>query len=193
MSLFVAPSNYFFSSWPPFVSLRNSSSPSSSFFLFFFLFLSPSSLLYLLSTFSLSLALPFFGFLPLMAPPSSLLSLHFFCSFLSITLQPSLFSFLSFSPLYLTLPLWLSSSPSFSLFPFLSWFSPFPFWLLLTFSHFFSPSFSFSPSCCFFFCLPRIWLLTKGSSSPKKKIHFHVLMLKTWEHGCVGDPMSPTF
>ena len=138
----------------------------------------------------LSLALPFFGFLPLTAPPSSLLSLHFFGSFLSTTLQPSFFSFLSFSHSTLLslfrsphLLLFLSSLffPGFPLFPFgfssLSSLFPFGFSSLSPLFLFFFSFFFFFSLLLFFFVSHVFGFLQGEAPLQKKKNHFHVLSI----------------
>ena len=68
------------------------------------------------------------------------------------------------------------------------------------------PIWSPSPSPFFFFfsffflppylAFPFFGFLQREAPLPKNSLpcfKHHVLMLKTWEHECVGDPMSPTF
>ena len=47
---------------------------------------------------------------------------------------------------------------------------------------------SFLPPTIFFY-----FFLQREAPPKKKNFHYHVLMLKTWECGCVRDHMSPTF
>ena len=111
--------------------------------------------------------------------------------------NPTLFSFLSFS-LFGSTP--LLPPHSFSQFPFFFYSSSTPLFFFPRFGSptflcsplflFFSPfSSRLSPSVCFFFSffyppLPLIF----GFFSYK----ISSTSLKTWESGCVGDPMSPT-
>ena len=173
-------------SLPIFLSDRSFPPPPTS---------SPDSLLFFLPSFRFLLS-PFFFFLHSLLSSSPFYPFFgspflFFCFFFFSLLFLPFSSFLS--PSFLTSFLWIFS-------PLYQEFSPLSFFFFFVLSPFSLPLFGSLILHSSLFFLPSLlqtphllFLFLQKKTSTSHVLSTHVLMLKTWECGCGGDPMSPTF